>query len=66
MSSESKLGGSVENDPNEPTNLSGAHARPTRGPLNSRSASPAEYQTSGMEAALGRLADQTHKPRSRK
>lgn len=41
----------------------GANPTPTRAPLAPRSASPASYATSGMESALGGLADKLHKPR---
>lgn len=41
----------------------GANPKPTRGPLSARSASPASNNTSGMEDALGALADQKHPPR---
>lgn len=47
----------------DPVDTMGANPRPTRGPLQGRSGSPAGYNTSGMEAALGALADKTHKPR---
>ena len=43
----------------------GANPVPSRGPLQSRSASPAAYNTSGMETALGALADREHKVPSR-
>jgi hypothetical protein len=38
--------------------------RPTKGPLATRSASPndAAYATSGIEQAMGALADRLHKP----
>ncbi len=39
----------------------GANPRPTKGPLQDRQASPARYSTSGMEQALGQLADKTHR-----
>lgn len=36
--------------------------KPTKAPLQSRSASPAAYATSGIEQAMGALADKLHKP----
>lgn len=41
----------------------GPHAKPTKAPLQSRQGSPsgAGYTTSGIDAAMQRLADQTHK-----
>lgn len=38
----------------------GDNPRPTKAPLASRSASPAGYATSGMEAAMGKHADKLH------
>lgn len=43
----------------------GANPRPTRAPLQSRSASPAAYNTSGMESAMGAAADKLHPVRQR-
>lgn len=43
----------------------GANPKPTKAPLQSRSASPARFNTSGMENAMGSLADKTHPPRRR-
>lgn len=43
----------------------GANPPPTKGPLAPRSASPAAYNTSGMESSLGALADKMHPPRKR-
>ena len=40
----------------------GQHAKPTKAPLQTRSASPAAYATSGIEQAMGALADKLHKP----
>jgi hypothetical protein len=39
----------------------GDNPKPTKAPLQRREASPAKYATSGMERALGELADKTHK-----
>ena len=55
-SKETSLGGSQD----DPIVQNGAHAKPTRGPLQDRSASPEKYNTSGMEAAMGQLADKEH------
>jgi hypothetical protein len=52
---------SEDQDRNEQLNGQGANPTPTRAPLAPRSASPAEYATSGMERALGQLADKTHR-----
>lgn len=41
----------------------GANPVPTRAPLERREASPSKYNTSGMERAMGALADKTHKPK---
>jgi hypothetical protein len=38
----------------------GEHSKPTRAPLQRREASPDKYTTSGMERALGGLADKEH------
>ena len=38
----------------------GANPVPSKGPLQSRSASPAAYNTSGTEGAMGTLADKIH------
>jgi hypothetical protein len=43
----------------------GANPAPTRGPLQTRSASPTSSYTSGMESAMGALADKTHPPKRR-
>lgn len=43
----------------------GVNPAPTKAPLAPRSASPAAYATSGMESALGALADKTHPPKKR-
>lgn len=43
----------------------GANPPPTKGPLASRSASPKQYATSGMEKALGAHADKVHPPKRR-
>lgn len=43
----------------------GANPKPTKQPLETRSASPARFNTSGMEDALGKLADEKHPPRRR-
>ena len=42
----------------------GEHAKPTKAPLERRSASPndSRYATSGIEQAMGALADKLHKP----
>ena len=42
----------------------GEHAKPTKAPLERRSASPNDprYATSGIEQAMGALADKLHKP----
>lgn len=48
----------VENNGVDPTNH---NPKPTRAPLERREASPDKYATSGMERALGSLADKTHK-----
>jgi hypothetical protein len=47
-------------------NQTTAPPKPTRGPLADRSASPGNYNTSGMERAMGALADQLHKPSQRR
>lgn len=39
----------------------GANPAPTKAPLARREGSPAAYATSGMESALGKLADKAHK-----
>lgn len=39
----------------------GEHSKPTKAPLQRREGSPEKYNTSGMERALGGLADKTHK-----
>jgi len=44
----------------------GTNPTPTRSPLQTRSASPAQYATSGMEKALGEHADKLHPPRKRR
>jgi hypothetical protein len=54
---------SEEHDRHEQLNGQGANPPPTRAPLAPRSGSPAEYNTSGMERALGQLADKTHRSR---
>lgn len=38
----------------------GENPRPTRGPLQDRSASPPEYRTSGLEQAMSDHADKMH------
>lgn len=43
----------------------GTNPAPTKAPLAPRSSSPAAYATSGMERALGSLADRVHKPKPR-
>lgn len=43
----------------------GANPVPTRAPLQARSASPAAFNTSGMEGALGQMADKLHPTRRR-
>jgi hypothetical protein len=50
----------------EPKDGNGANPKPTKQPLQTRSASPTRYNTSGMESALGALADKTHPPKLRK
>lgn len=44
-------------------NQSGLGMKPSRASLNDRSASPAGSDRSGMEGALGALADKLHPPR---
>lgn len=39
----------------------GEHAKPTKAPLQERQSAPAAYATSGLEAAMGQLADKLHK-----
>jgi hypothetical protein len=51
------MGGS-QDDPQFET---GHNPKPTRSRLQDREASPAKYNTSGMESAMGNLADKTHK-----
>lgn len=43
---------------------SGEHAKPTKAPLQSRTSAPNDprYATSGIEQAMGALADKLHKP----
>lgn len=41
----------------------GRNPRPTNAPLKTQSASPAAYATSGVERALGQLADKIHRRR---
>jgi hypothetical protein len=53
----SPMGGS-QDDPQFET---GHNPKPTRSRLQDREASPAKYNTSGMESAMGNLADKTHK-----
>jgi hypothetical protein len=38
----------------------GEHAKPTKAPLQERQSAPAAYATSGLEAAMGQLADKLH------
>lgn len=45
---------------------SGANPAPTKGPLQSRSASPPNTNTSGMERAMGAHADKLHPVGKRK
>lgn len=40
----------------------GQHSKPTKASLQSRSGSPDAYNTSGIERAMAKLADKTHKP----
>lgn len=40
----------------------GENAKPTKAPLQSRSAAPANYNTSGIEQSMDALADKLHKP----
>lgn len=40
--------------------------KPTKGGIQGRSASPANYNTSGMESALGAMADKLHPPKRRR
>lgn len=40
----------------------GQHAKPTKASLQDRSGSPDAYNTSGIERAMAKLADKTHKP----
>lgn len=47
------------------TQPNGANPAPTKGPLASRSASPAGYNTSGMELAMGQAADRLHRVKRR-
>jgi hypothetical protein len=56
---------SQEHDANEQATGQGANPRPTKQPLETRSASPARFNTSGMESAMAALADKTHPPRRR-
>lgn len=44
---------------------SGDNPKPTKGPLQSRPASPNGYATSGMERAMGAQADKMHPPKLR-
>lgn len=43
----------------------GKNPKPTRGPLQTRSASPASTNTSGMETAMAAHADKVHPPKRR-
>lgn len=43
----------------------GNNPRPTNAPMAPRPASPAEHNTSGMERALGQMADKVHPVRKR-
>lgn len=43
---------------------SGYHAKPTKA-FGGRSSAPAKHNTSGMERAMGALADRTHRPGKR-
>lgn len=54
-----------EHDRDEQMHGQGANPKPTRSGISARSSAPAAYNTSGMESALGALADKTHKPRRR-
>lgn len=46
--------------PSASDEVQGHNPPPTRAPLASRSASPAGYNTSGMERAMGAHADKMH------
>jgi hypothetical protein len=46
-------------------NQTTAPPKPTKGPLNSRQASPNNYNSSGLENAMGALADKMHRPKLR-
>lgn len=58
---EPKPKGMVQND----GNISAIPVKPTKVGTIQGSASPAKYATSGMERAMGELADKTHPKRSR-
>ena len=46
-------------------NRTTAPVEPTKGPLQTRVASPAKYNTSGIERSMGALADKMHSPKRR-
>jgi hypothetical protein len=46
-------------------NIVPQQARPTRAPLQARSASPPQHNTSGIERAMAAEADRLHPPRKR-
>ena len=51
---------SQEHDRDEQMHGQGVNPRPTRAPLQARPASPGQYASSGMEQAMGALADKLH------
>lgn len=55
---------SQEAGPGETQRPGGNNPKPTRAPLHDRSASPANYASSGMESAMGAHADKMHPPKS--
>lgn len=55
-----------EQDQLEQATGQGANPAPTRNGISARTSAPAEYATSGMEKAMGDLADKIHKPIKRR
>lgn len=54
---------SEEQDRYEQEHGQGDNPVPTKAPLQRREGSPRKYASSGMERAMGDLADKTHKPK---